>query len=397
MQFFMVILSALTLAGFTSAQAETLTCRSKTDSSFSLKAAPPRLATTPPSLKAEIKESAFDKEHFTLKAAPRGAALNYSDYWNPKAFWLSLGDFKGEGRYEAATLTFVDNGKTKTHELVCQLKGPIAFQNYCIKTEGNDPQKNLFTSARDRRQELFLSTVTCEGIDLNAEDEKGCTPLLVLAHPECGSGEFDPIGNQDIKDMVAALADAWVELDRVDPISKETALIKLARIQDLDSVKILIGAGASVNAQDKEGMTALMRAVETGYYRLAEALVLANADVSLKNAKGLTALDLAKINKLAPRFRELLSGANLVVVQGDQAGTCSPMNLTLALNMPNRIVLKTQNPMLMLDAKELGISLMATSGQDASQLVNPTAAGTYRMTCGPSMSGGNPQGTIVVQ
>jgi ankyrin repeat protein len=55
----------------------------------------------------------------------------------------------------------------------------------------------------------------------------------------------------------------------------------------------LLRAGANVNAQDRNGNTALMEAAEDGNVSAAKLLLEAHADRTLKNASGQTALSIA--------------------------------------------------------------------------------------------------------
>jgi len=56
----------------------------------------------------------------------------------------------------------------------------------------------------------------------------------------------------------------------------------------------LINAGADIDAQNKEGITALMNAVEEDNFEVIKVLLEAGADSNLKNKKGESALSLAK-------------------------------------------------------------------------------------------------------
>jgi len=60
------------------------------------------------------------------------------------------------------------------------------------------------------------------------------------------------------------------------------------------AVTALLDAGANVNATSRNGTTALMMAAGYGYTDVVELLLARGADRTLKNAKGETALDLAK-------------------------------------------------------------------------------------------------------
>jgi ankyrin repeat protein len=58
-------------------------------------------------------------------------------------------------------------------------------------------------------------------------------------------------------------------------------------------VETLWKAGADMNLQTKDGVTALMAAVARGNFQICRLLVDSGADVTLKHTKGMTALGLA--------------------------------------------------------------------------------------------------------
>ncbi len=63
---------------------------------------------------------------------------------------------------------------------------------------------------------------------------------------------------------------------------------------DIEAVKQAIAAGANVNAKNRVGATALLRAAQNGRKEIAELLIAKGADVNAKNKDGETPLDLAE-------------------------------------------------------------------------------------------------------
>ncbi len=79
------------------------------------------------------------------------------------------------------------------------------------------------------------------------------------------------------------------------PANKMTLkLIEAVRTRDPLSVSKFIAAGAELNGIDTHGNTALHYAVGTNELEIAKCLIIAGADVSLRNNLGETALDLLK-------------------------------------------------------------------------------------------------------
>ena len=58
-------------------------------------------------------------------------------------------------------------------------------------------------------------------------------------------------------------------------------------------VETLVKAGADINLQTKDGITALMAAAARGNFEICRLLVDSGADANLENSKGITALALA--------------------------------------------------------------------------------------------------------
>lgn len=116
-------------------------------------------------------------------------------------------------------------------------------------------------------KQQFLNQALRLGLDVNARDEHGFTPLMDAARHSDG---------HEIIDLLLAAG--------ADPLTRtsfgSTALHVAAIIRDADPqvVQLLTGAGLNVDAADKNGSTALMEAVEFGSPAMIEALLDAGAN-----------------------------------------------------------------------------------------------------------------------
>lgn len=102
------------------------------------------------------------------------------------------------------------------------------------------------------------------GADANCADRRGETALMYAA-------------------------DGWVG----DPAKKEGRLAQVSfetQGEDLSMVRVLLDAGADVNARNEGGVTALMRAAGSGSLAVVDALLAAGADVNRRDNDGNTAL-----------------------------------------------------------------------------------------------------------
>ena len=76
-----------------------------------------------------------------------------------------------------------------------------------------------------------------------------------------------------------------------------TPLVYAVRANDLDSVKVLLAAGADVNQVTGYGWSPLLVATQNRYYKLGAYLMDHGADVNLANKGGWTPLYLATDNR----------------------------------------------------------------------------------------------------
>jgi len=128
---------------------------------------------------------------------------------------------------------------------------------------------------------------------VNSADETGWTPLMIAASQCSVDGVKKLIENgadphlADQKHKTALMAAASSRCFR-NNLSGEESKARMALS------KSLIASGAVVNAQDDEGQTALIIAVEFANPEATKGLLSAGADVSIKDHNGMTALTYAK-------------------------------------------------------------------------------------------------------
>jgi ankyrin repeat protein len=113
-----------------------------------------------------------------------------------------------------------------------------------------------------------------------------------------GSGALGLDQNFDQGDDAAAVAFGF---GRGKPAPKDggglTPLVYAVRSNDLDSVKVLLAAGADVNQVTGYGWSPLLVATQNRYYKLGAYLLEHGADVNLANKGGWTPLYLATDNR----------------------------------------------------------------------------------------------------
>ena len=130
------------------------------------------------------------------------------------------------------------------------------------------------------------------GADVNARDNGGNTALGRAAGGKAVAtvrgGMLDLV---EIPAIVAALLAAGAE---VNAPSGTTPLHRAAFVEGLETVTMLLEAGADIHARDGNGDTPLLRAADYGGFRnpeTLEAMVEAGADVNDRNERGETVLE----------------------------------------------------------------------------------------------------------
>lgn len=124
----------------------------------------------------------------------------------------------------------------------------------------------------------------------------GNSGLKVRMHPGCIS--FVYCVEVEVERIFAAtvqgLLDGGGNANAKEDKTGATALMFSADHGHLDKLKLLLKAGADVNAKNKRGRTALHAAAEQGHEEIIKALLAAGADANVKDKDNVTPAMLAK-------------------------------------------------------------------------------------------------------
>jgi ankyrin repeat protein len=165
--------------------------------------------------------------------------------------------------------------------------------------QGEDPDSLLSRGVVFRDIGLVRQALEA-GARVNAQDTEGLTPLMRAVM----QGDPDVVG--------ALLATSDIEVNLSAPDGSSVMAYAALYGQGDAIVRALIAHRASVDAEDKEGVTPLMVAAQQGRLDVVRQLVDAGAKVSSSDKEGVTALMLAASSNHADIALHLLSrGADL--------------------------------------------------------------------------------------
>jgi quinoprotein dehydrogenase-associated probable ABC transporter substrate-binding protein len=215
-----------------------------------------------------------------------------------------------------------------------------------------DPQgwTPLLNAARQRKDNIIKLLVEL-GADVNKADASGLTPLIAAAMRDHvpsievlleNGADIEEPGPQGFRPLALSIAESKYEAAKalmdggadVSVASGEDGLTPLMVIaaqtspaegsrflpgstRPSDIAKGLVERGAEVNAQSKNGVTALMIAATHNSAPMIGLLMDAGADPSIKNKQGLTATDVAEKNGN-------LEAAQAILVLGSGRSAAAP-------------------------------------------------------------------------
>jgi len=155
----------------------------------------------------------------------------------------------------------------------------------------------LMTAARTGSAAVVRALVA-RGADPNAADHvEGETPLIWAVaenHPDAARALIEAGADVNRRSAPAALPKLNFSTSGIVPMALSkgsfTPLMYAARQGATQSARVLLGAGADVNATDPDGTPALVLAIINAHYDLAAVLLAGGADPGIADASGMGAL-----------------------------------------------------------------------------------------------------------
>jgi ankyrin repeat protein len=149
----------------------------------------------------------------------------------------------------------------------------------------------VMAASRSGHPEI-VDALLAKGANVNAKAARGQTALMwavAQKHPEVVkvllARGADVHARSDVwSDVMAVPPHGLLEYNRAIPHGGDTALLFAARDGDLESAKLLVAAGATVNDADAWGVSALVFATHSDYADLVEFLLAKGADPNAASA-----------------------------------------------------------------------------------------------------------------
>ena len=145
----------------------------------------------------------------------------------------------------------------------------------------------LMVASRSGKADV-VALLLAKGADANARASRQQTALMWAAsqrHPEVvkllvAHGADVHARSSEWQEMMAVPPHGVPQYNKIIPHGRDTALLFAARSGDLESAKLLVGAGANVNDADAWGVSATTMAAHAGFTDMVEWLLDRGADAS---------------------------------------------------------------------------------------------------------------------
>lgn len=393
------------LLGSQLAQAETITCFGRTNN--------PNTTDMDFELEIENKEDHISGQNFYRSrikyTLPDGSTTRQGFDLNGKPrVTLDKVIYTGSNSGSFLEFSFAADGSIQSSILNHRLLGMNQLPVKC-EINGSLPQRPVCSNEIDKNKALLealkgpmdldkLETAIACGANVNKADANGCTPLMIAIEPTCGEKQavqYPPSSAQALALVDTLLANgAFVA---VADKNGETPVIKAAKAGLRDVYESFIAAEADFDAQDNLGNTALMYAAANGDAWIVEQILEGNPDRRLKNKDGKTAYDIAKVWERTKVMNLVRIPDSTVTIEGQADGSCSPLQIDLKQGQVIEFVLKATEKMFKLDAKMIGLDLMADGNGQDTQILSLDKKGTFNFTCGYHGANNASKGKITVK
>src|SRR6188474_2217299 len=149
----------------------------------------------------------------------------------------------------------------------------------------------LMVASRSGKSDV-VALLLAKGADANARASRRQTALMWAAsqrHPDVVKalvthGADVHARSSEWQEMMAVPPHGLPQYNKIIPHGRDTALLFAARAGDLESAKLLVGAGANVNDVDAWGVSVTTMAAHAGFTEMVEWLLDRGADASAANA-----------------------------------------------------------------------------------------------------------------
>ncbi|KAK3769690.1 hypothetical protein RRG08_004941 [Elysia crispata] len=245
--------------------------------------------------------------------------------------FIDCGNFKEEAESYTVEKSSVGIDKGSENQIKSDTRG--GFPRFIRHNDGNHRKQNVggFPSSSQRhfkpkRQSVNTAEDLRMGILKNNRDvvEKYCSLGLPLDDPlRSGWTALMYAAHYVRSEYVSLLlqygANVNFQCDMFTPLMCACSATSGDEQGVSECVRILIKAGADVNAKDRHHLTPLMLASREGHLPVVKTLISAGAQVNLQDSQGWTALTMATQRSRAPIIVELLdSGADVNIQHSDK-------------------------------------------------------------------------------